>query len=106
MITRNSWVSYDVINFTGAVSKYEFNPSKYEFKLSKYEFKLSKYEFKLLKYEFKLSKYEFKLSKYEFKLSKYEFKLSILGVNSKSRHRHGTGGSELNVHCMCWPRVW
>ena len=28
--------------------------------------------------------------------------INFSGVNSKSRHRHG---SELNVHCMCWPRV-
>ena len=26
-----------------------------------------------------------------------------MGVNSKSSHRHG---SELNVHCMGWPRVF
>ena len=28
--------------------------------------------------------------------------INFSGVNSKSKHRHG---SELNVHCMCWPRV-
>ena len=28
--------------------------------------------------------------------------INFSGVNSKSRHRHG---SELDVHCMCWPRV-
>ncbi len=28
--------------------------------------------------------------------------INFSGVNSKSRHRHW---SELNVHCMCRPRV-